>query len=500
LKTRFPLFARLLLWFFLNVVAVLTALFLTLHFQFGSQFNSFLPDTSHSQTQAMAEVLMHDLATTPKGQWDQVLSRLGAAYHMDFALFNKTGMQLAGVPMNLPANAVSMILMTAGQGPPGLPLGPPGAPDQPPGFPPPAESGGALPLRLGPGRMLPDFPQRVIRTDNPEMFWLLVHLPLNRFQTAGLESLMLVGKTGRLGESPLLFNPHPWFILTIGAIIYSALFWLPLTRNLTGAIAKMTQATEEIAEGRFDIQAPEKRGDELGRLGLAINRMAARLKGFVTGQRRFLGDVAHELCSPLARMEVALGILEERADEKTVQYVRDVREEVTRMRKLAHELLSFSRAALGENQVGLVPVSVAEVIAQAVRQEHCINGQVIIEAGDDLQVLAHPDLLCRALANLLRNGIRYAGYAGPILITARKEQDEIVIAVADGGRGVPAPELERLFDPFYRLDESRDSDTGGTGLGLAIVKTCVETCGGKVAAFNRVPSGLEVELRFPARL
>jgi two-component system sensor histidine kinase CpxA len=307
---------------------------------------------------------------------------------------------------------------------------------------------------------------------------------------------MLVGRTDKMGASPLLFNPNPWLYLAAGTILCSALFWLPLTRSLTRSIAQMTRATEEIAEGRFDAQVSDKRTDELGRLGLAINRMAARLKGFITGQRRFLGDVAHELCSPLARMEVALGILEERADEKALPYVRDVREEVTQMRKLAHELLSFSKAALGENQAGLVSVSVAEVIAQAVRQEHCINGQVIVDVPDDLQVLAHPDLLCRALANLLRNGIRYAGYAGPIFITARKDKEDIVISVADQGPGVPARELERLFDPFYRLDESRASETGGTGLGLAIVKTCVETCHGTVTAFNRAPNGLEVQLRF----
>ncbi len=493
MKTRFPLFARLLLWFFLNVAGVLAALFLTLHFQFGSQFKGFLPDTSGGLTQAMAEVLIHDLATTPKDHWDDVLTQLSSAYHMEFALFDKSAARVAGPTMDLPATAVSMILLTGGHGPPlGLGQGPPGF-DPTPGFPAPPGQG---PPGGGPGRMLPDFPHRVIRTDNPETFWLLVHLPLDRLSTAGLQPVMLVGRTDKMGASPLLFNPNPWLYLAAGTILCSALFWLPLTRSLTRSIAQMTRATEEIAEGRFDAQVSDKRTDELGRLGLAINRMAARLKGFITGQRRFLGDVAHELCSPLARMEVALGILEERADEKALPYVRDVREEVTQMRKLAHELLSFSKAALGENQAGLVSVSVAEVIAQAVRQEHCINGQVIVDVPDDLQVLAHPDLLCRALANLLRNGIRYAGYAGPIFITARKDKEDIVISVADQGPGVPARELERLFDPFYRLDESRASETGGTGLGLAIVKTCVETCHGTVTAFNRAPNGLEVQLRF----
>ncbi len=97
--------------------------------------------------------------------------------------------------------------------------------------------------------------------------------------------------------------------------------------------------------------------------------MAGRLKNFVTGQKRFLGDAAHELCSPLARMEIALSILEERSDEQTLPYLRDVREEVTHMRKLANELLSFSRASLGENHLKLEPVNVAEMVDAAVRRE-----------------------------------------------------------------------------------------------------------------------------------
>jgi two-component system sensor histidine kinase CpxA len=280
-------------------------------------------------------------------------------------------------------------------------------------------------------------------------------------------------------------------------IVFSALFWLIITRSLTGALGKMTRATEAIAEGRFDLQAPEKRTDELGRLGFAINRMAARLKGFITGQRRFLGDVAHELCSPLARMEVALGILEERSDERGAPYVRDVQEELARLRKLAHELLSFSKASLGENRIKLEPLSVLGIVEAAVRQERSDTAQINVEVPADLRLQTHAELLGRAVANLLRNAIRYAGRAGPITVSAWEEGAETVVAVADEGPGVPPQELERLFDPFYRLDESRTADTGGAGLGLAIVKTCAEACRGTVRAFNRRPRGLEVQLRFP---
>ena len=493
MKTRFPLFARLLLWFFLNLLVLLAGLWLTLRIEFGPQYHGFLPDSSRAQTQAMAEVLIGDLAKTPRERWDDVLSRLGTAYHMQFALFDGNAGHIAGAAFDPPAEAKTMIVMTGHGGPPRA-MSEAQPPDDPP---PPGVGPDGIPHPPPPGRphpLLPEFPQHVIRTNDPETYWLLIHLPMDRLRISGLQPAMLVGETHKPEESPLLFNPHPWLWFVGGMGIFTVLFWLVLTRNLTAAIGQMTRATEAIAEGRFDVRTTEERSDELGRLGLAINRMAARLKGFITGQRRFLGDAAHELCSPLARMEVALGILEERSDERTLAYVRDVRDEVTHMRKLADELLSFSKAALGENRVRLEPLSVGEVAAEVVEQEHGDGGRVQINVPDGLRVQAHRELLVRALANLVRNSLRYAGDTGPILIEAREEADAVVISVSDEGPGVPAGELERLFDPFYRLDESRGADTGGAGLGLAIVKTCIEACHGTVVAINRQPRGLEVQL------
>ena len=108
----------------------------------------------------------------------------------------------------------------------------------------------------------------------------------------------------------LFFDYKPWVAVGLGAVLFSAVLWAPLVRGITRSIAQMTHTTRQIAEGRFDARTREGRRDELGLLGQSINRMAARLAGFVTGQKRFLGDIAHELCSPLARIQVALGILE----------------------------------------------------------------------------------------------------------------------------------------------------------------------------------------------
>jgi two-component system sensor histidine kinase CpxA len=497
LKTPFPLFARLLLWFFVNLLVLIAGLVLMIRVQFGSLDNWLLPESSQAQIQAMCVTLIGNLVRSDRNSWGGELAQLSVAYKMDFALFDSRGQSLAGAPLKPPEEIRRAVMYaqpnrTPGEGPssgPGMPP-PEGSPEfNPQPGEPPSEGEPNRPPR---GR-IPDFPKSVLSTDAPSAYWLLVRLPPEPLQTAG--PITLVGMTPSLGISPLLFNPKPWIVVVAGIILFSILFWFPLARNLTNSIIKMTRATESIAEGRFDIQLADSRRDELGRLSHAINRMAGRLKDFVTGQKRFLGDAAHELCSPLARMEIALSILEERSDEKSLPYVRDVREEITHMRKLADELLSFSKASLGESHVKLGSVNVAEMVETAIRLEKSNASLIEVNIPGDLNVRGHFELLQRALANLLRNALRYAGDAGPISVAAWSEQDHVLITVCDQGPGVSSGELEKLFDPFYRVDPSRTSETGGVGLGLAIVKSGIEACGGVVDAANRIPQGLEVRIR-----
>jgi two-component system sensor histidine kinase CpxA len=115
-----------------------------------------------------------------------------------------------------------------------------------------------------------------------------------------------------------------------------------------------------------------------------------------------------------------------------------------------------------------------------------------------LHAQADADLLFRAVANLLRNAIRYAGDAGPIHARAERDAGGVRISICDSGPGIPAEALPQIFDPFYRLDASRTRDTGGVGLGLTIAKTCVEACGGKITAANTSPAGLCVAITLQA--
>jgi two-component system sensor histidine kinase CpxA len=180
--------------------------------------------------------------------------------------------------------------------------------------------------------------------------------------------------------------------------------------------------------------------------------------------------------------------------------VADITDDVQHMSELINELLSFSKADMQTTKTEITRVDVADTVRRVVELERTPDAAIDTSVQKDLAVLANPDYLFRALSNLVRNAIRYAGRAGPISVSARSENGEAVITVADRGPGVPDTALEDVFTPFFRIEPSRSRDSGGTGLGLAIVKACVEACKGSVHARNRRPSGFEVEIRLGTTL
>ena len=208
-------------------------------------------------------------------------------------------------------------------------------------------------------------------------------------------------------------------------------------------------------------------------------------------------DLAHELCSPLARLQMATGILSERAPEELRETVADVRDEVQQMSTLVNELLAFTKAGLQPREVNLQAVALPSLAAEVLAREDTA-GRVGLAVPEGIAVRADAALLNRALSNLVRNALRYAGDAGPVTVTANREDGRVVISVDDEGPGVPPADLDRLGEPFFRPELARTREGGGVGLGLAIVRMSVASCGGEVRFMNREPRGFRAEVRLPA--
>jgi two-component system sensor histidine kinase CpxA len=337
-----------------------------------------------------------------------------------------------------------------------------------------------------------------VTTRGPTRYWMGVRIPIGSPDGTPLPGILVLKSESLLGNAYFLDLSLVGLVLLI-VVLISVACWVPLIRRLMRGLSQVTQAAGQIAEGHFDVHVAADRGDELGQLGAAVNQMAGRLSGFVQGQKRFLGDIAHELCSPIARINFALGVLEQRTGDENLEHVKDVREEVEHMSALVAELLTFSKAGMQPTEVQRVPVGVAETARKAAARESTPDSNIHVDVDDTLRVLADPEYLLRSFSNLIRNSVRYAGSSGQIQITANNEIDGVVvITVADSGPGLPEEALEEVFTPFHRPELARTRETGGAGLGLAIVKSCVEACRGTVRCRNRQPHGLAVDIRLAA--
>lgn len=466
---RVSLSAKILLLASLNVALLAVVFGAFARVQLRVDLRSFLFGQARDRILAVSRLLALQLPETQPRDWSELLAQYSANYPANFYLFTSDGHELAGASIDLPKDVMQAIV----NDPHGVHRG--------------VQQQSAAPHELPP-------PIYVTRTSDPAHYWAVVHIPLWTTPGTGPIHGNLVWRFESLWTQPFFFDYRPWLAVIFAVVAVSLFCWLPLIRELTLAISELTRATGQIAEGHFEIELPVNRGDELGRLSESITRMAQRLSGFVRGQRRFLGDIAHELCSPLARIQIALGILEQRSRPEQLEYVADLREEVEHMSALVNELLSFSKAQISGGGE-LVKVNVAGAVRHALERVAPDDVPVEAHVAEELNVMARPDYLDRALANIIRNAVRYAGHAGLIVVSARNGQTEAAIVVSDRGPGVPESELEEIFKPFYRPELARQRETGGTGLGLAIVRSCIEACNGAVVCRNRQPSGFEVEIR-----
>ena len=292
-------------------------------------------------------------------------------------------------------------------------------------------------------------------------------------------------------------------VLVVGGIFC---FWL--ARYLTTPILKLRTTTNELAEGNLGARVAgnlAKRRDEVGQLGRDFNVMAERLESMVKAQQRLLGDISHELRSPLARLGVALGLARQRSGPEANGALDRIERESDNLNEMISQLLTLTRLESGTDGRKRTDVDLAalvrEVADDADFEARSQNRAVQVVSSDKCSINGVEELLRSAVENVVRNAVRYTREGTAVEVALRKQNggsdNFAVISVRDRGNGVPEEALERIFRPFYRTEDARDRQSGGgTGLGLAITERAVRMHGGSIQAANAADGGLSVEMRF----
>ncbi len=300
-------------------------------------------------------------------------------------------------------------------------------------------------------------------------------------------------------------GPPPFFTyprIAVSILIAGVVCYL-LGLYLTLPLKKLQSTVKAFAEGDFEARvSPElmKRRDELAELGREFDHMAERIAGLISSQKRLLADISHEVRSPLARLTVALELARKHSNGRAALALDRIEQESERVNKLVGHLLALTRLESGAERVPPETVVFEDLVQQVVDDaafEAKPRGREVRALHlEKCRVRGSLDLLRSAVENVIRNGIRYTAPGTAVEVTLNWRLDTAVLNVRDHGPGVPAPDLEHIFEPFYRVSEARERASGGVGLGLSIAERTVKLHGGNIRAEN-MPDGLQVTVELP---
>lgn len=327
-----------------------------------------------------------------------------------------------------------------------------------------------------------------------------------RIVTINNEPYVLVANSKDMNRPPPFPPQNHWRLLPIEPMIAGAFVCLAfaalLAWNLSRPIRALRAAFAAASGGKMSLRlAPSmgRRRDEFAEVGREFDHMAEKIEGLMDGQRRLLHDVSHELRSPLARLQAAVGLARQQPERFNDTLDRIERESL-RMNTLIDELLTLSRLEAGISAELNEPVPMIELIEQIAAdarfEAEACGRQLHFERCDEIEVIGNAELLHRAIENVVRNAIAYSPAGSSIEIQAELRADSnLYLSIEDQGPGIPADKLPFIFEPFFRGPGTQGKQ--GHGLGLAIAHSIVEAHHGSIAASNLAAGGLCVRIALP---
>ncbi len=295
--------------------------------------------------------------------------------------------------------------------------------------------------------------------------------------------------------------------VAIGVVVSGIICFL-LARYVSAPIVRLRHATQALAKGQLDarqLRGLLTRKDEFGALARDFDEMASRLNEMIAAQKQLLRDVSHELRSPLARIQIALGLARTQDRETATQDFDRIEREANRLNTLIDELLTLVRMSSTKNAEPPAPIELCELLRLVVDDTgyKCGSGRptnrVMMERCDPALVLGNEALLYGAIENVVNNACDYSPADAHVVVRCIAEYNRVVVSVTDNGPGIPANMLSSIFDPFVRVSSVRENVSGGYGVGLAIAKRAIESHGGTIVAKNESEegAGLTVTIQLP---
>jgi signal transduction histidine kinase len=323
--------------------------------------------------------------------------------------------------------------------------------------------------------------------------------------TTGTYCLTVHAKSGGLPESPESRDERLQIIILLQLVSSAGLSYV-IARYLSRPISDLRRAATRLAKGDLTVRVGAKfagRRDEAADLVREFDQMADRFAALIEAQRRLIGDVSHEIKSPLARLNMALGLARRDAERHAPKQFERIQREIDNISRLVGELLTLASLDAGAGTALHNRVNLGEIIAEVVADiafefpdRAC--DMVFAKPDQDIVVAGDRALLGRTVENLLHNAVFYTAAGAAIEIRCEfAAAGWVRVTILDHGPGVPEASLAHLFDPFYRVDDARTRQTGGTGIGLAICRRTVELHKGSISARNVVPHGLAVVMDLP---
>jgi len=282
------------------------------------------------------------------------------------------------------------------------------------------------------------------------------------------------------------------------------LCWL-LAKSFTKPLIAIQKASKELGEGKLATRLTkfDQRTDEFGDLARSFNQMAEQLENNISSHQRLLGDVSHELRSPLTRLQLAVALAEKNIGNTPEQqkHLNRCEIEVDRLDEMIADVLTLSRLEHNQNIFASDEIDLNHLVTQVINDCQYFatskNVTIAFKETSRAALLSDDKLLASAISNVVNNAVKYSPKDQVVSVELREQNEQIILSVSDLGPGVPDNMLEKLFKPFFRVADARDRNSGGTGLGLAIAQQAILLHQGKIVAQNIQPTGLKVTIMLP---